>query len=246
MESILTRILATKSKEASLIGDILPSRSYPAPARIAKTNKFQIIAEIKPKSPSQGRVLGDKGLITLAKSYAEFACAISVLTDNEYFGGSLELMSEIKESVEVPVLRKDFVISTKQVIEAYNCGADLVLVIVRIIDFTTLIEILNKCIELNLQPLVEVFDVVDIESAKRAITDLNMTPESYIIGVNNRNLDTLEMFHDNSKNLYSKLPANSIKFSLSGISTKHQIEELDQIGYDGALIGYGLNQNPFR
>jgi indole-3-glycerol phosphate synthase len=245
MESVLSRILATKVQEVSLIGDILPSRKFPAPTRITKTNKFQIIAEIKPKSPSQGKVLGDKGLITLAKSYAEFACTISVLTDNEYFGGSLQLMSEIKGVVEVPVLRKDFVVSTKQVIEAYNHGADLVLVIIRIIDYKALIVILNKCIELNLQPLIEVFDLYDIQSAKRAITELNMTAESYIIGVNNRNLDTLEMFLDNSKNLFEQLPLDSIKFSLSGISTSKQIEELVNIGYDGALIGYGLTQNPF-
>jgi indole-3-glycerol phosphate synthase len=243
MTLILTQILENKKREISLIGDIEPSRKFPAPIRITKTNNLQIIAEIKPKSPSHGSILEGKDLIEVALNYSKFASALSVLTDQEHFGGSLELLSNIKKEVAIPVLRKDFIIDAKQVIETFNNGADLILIIVKIIDYPTLIKVLSKSIELGLQSLIEVFDIVDTTIAKKAIKELHMTPDQYVIGVNNRNIDTFEMFLYNSKDLYSELPQDSIKFSLSGISTEEQKQELQSVGYDGALIGFGLTQN---
>ena len=168
--------------------------------------------------------------------------AVSVLTDREFFRGSLEDLKAVREAVELPLLRKDFILDEVQILEARAYGADTVLLIVRILDFRRLRDLINFSLELGMPPLVEIFS---LEEAKIALE-----AGAQIIGINNRDLDTLRTDINLTRELAPKIKELGAEFVIaeSGIETREQIEELMNCGVDAFLIGTSLmrSEDPYR
>ncbi|MFH1576459.1 MAG: indole-3-glycerol phosphate synthase TrpC [Candidatus Margulisiibacteriota bacterium] len=197
-----------------------------------KKGKFSLIAEIKKASPSAGIIRREFDPIYLAKTYEESgAAAISVLTDEKFFQGKLEYLKAAKESTTIPVLRKDFIIDEAQVYEARIAGADAILLIARVLSDDELVKFLKLTQELGLQALVEVYSAEEIERALKT--------EAKIIGINNRDLDTLKVDLRNTVKLMKKFPElkKRIVISESGVGSRADIEILKKAGMDGALVG---------
>ncbi len=194
--------------------------------------KFSLIAELKKASPSAGLIRKDFEPITLAKTCEESgASAISVLTDEKHFQGELDYLKAAKESTTIPILRKDFIIDEEQVYEARIAGADALLLIVRILSDEQLGVLLKLTEELGMQALLEVHDAGEIERALKT--------DAKIIGINNRDLDTLKVDLQNTVQLIEKFPQlrERIVISESGIKSREDIEKLKKAGSDGVLIG---------
>jgi indole-3-glycerol phosphate synthase len=204
-------------------------------AAISRPGKISLIAELKKASPSGGLLRPSYEPITLAKNYEEAgAAALSVLTDYKFFQGLLGHLKSAKESTTIPILRKDFILDELQVIESRLAGADAVLLIVRILDDAQLKQLFAKARELGLAAVVEVHSEAEVERALAA------NPE--IIGINNRDLDTLKIDFDLSLKLPGKFPElkKKVLVSESGISSASQIYELRSAGFSSVLIGESL------
>lgn len=198
--------------------------------------RFAVIAEVKPSSPSEGS-LGPINPIDLAVSYqGGGAAAVSVLTEPTEFGGSLRLLGDIAASVQVPVLRKDFIVDPYQVWEARAHGADGALLIARMLDRKSLRELLQTATEAGLFVLLEAFDVADLELIGTAV---DVAP-SLMVGVNSRDLTTLEVRRDAHAQLAPHLPSGPRAIAESGIDTVQQVGEVSRLGYDGVLVGTAL------
>ena len=201
---------------------------------LASNDSINIIAEFKRRSPSKGviRVGADPGEI--AEQYVlGGAKGISVLTEENFFDGSLEDLRAIRKSVEVPVLRKDFIFDKYQVYEAAAAGADAVLLIVAAIldeDLIDLREVIEE--ELKMDALVEVHDDSELERAASCGAN--------IIGVNNRDLRTFEVSIDTSFRLIDQAPPESLLISESGLNSAGELHRLKLAGYSGFLIGESL------
>jgi len=199
-----------------------------------KRKRPVLIAEIKPKSPSGG-VLYKGNLVELAKTYQlAGADAISVLTDRKFFGGSPELLREIKKIVGVPLFRKDFIISEAQLIESLLLGADAVLLIARILKLSQLKNLINLSLILGLVPVVEVFNERDIQAALEAGAQL--------IGVNSRDIQTLKINEGQALRVLKKIPNNVIPLFFSGIKTRQDMQRAINAGAKGVLVGTTLLQ----
>ncbi|MBN1793695.1 MAG: indole-3-glycerol phosphate synthase TrpC [Candidatus Omnitrophica bacterium] len=193
----------------------------------------RIIAEIKRRSPSKGVLREGIEVASLARTYEDSgACALSVLIDHRFFGGSIEDLEQAVQSVDIPVLYKDFIVTEYQVYEACAYGASAVLLIARILDDDTLLLLTTIARELGLDPLLEVHDTTDLERA------LKTNPS--LIGVNNRNLDTFTVDITISKDLLPTVPEGIITVCESGIETAEDIHELSRQGADAFLIGESL------
>ena len=196
-------------------------------------NTIDIIAEIKRKSPSMGDILPNSTPKEIAKAYAtNGASAISVLTDEPFFGGKLEYISDVKAEVKIPVLRKDFIISEYQIWESYFAGADAILLIADLLDFSQLNTLYELARELGLHVLVETHDLDLIP----IIASLN--PE--IVGINCRNLKNMGTDLNWFTPAIELLPADSIKVAESGIFENSQLEFIETLGFDAALVGTSL------
>jgi indole-3-glycerol phosphate synthase len=194
---------------------------------------MSFICEIKKASPSKGIISQDFRYIETAKEYeAAGAAAISVLTEPDFFLGGNKYLTEIKNTVKIPVLRKDFIIDQYQIFEAKNIGADAILLICAILDFYTLKEFMATARDLGLSCLVEAHDEKEVETALKA--------DAKIIGVNNRNLKNFEVDIYNSIKLRKLVPENKIFVSESGIKTKEDIDILRLNKVDAVLIGEEL------
>lgn len=191
-----------------------------------------IIAECKKASPSSGILKENYDPIKIAQTYEMLgASAISVLTDETFFLGSLLDLQHVSNSVHIPVLRKDFILSEIQIYEAMLYGADAVLLIVRILDSSTLEKLIRICINENLDYILEIHSKEELDIALRFPVK--------IIGINHRNLDTLEMDLELSKNLAPLIKKHNKEILIiaeSGIEEPNIIEELESI-VDGFLIG---------
>jgi indole-3-glycerol phosphate synthase len=189
-----------------------------------------IIAELKRKSPSRGILRRDYRPVEIAAGYqAAGARALSVLTDAPYFGGSLEDLREAREATSLPVLRKDFIIDEYQVAEAAAAGADAILLIVAALDDRQLRLLFNRAAELGLDALVEVHSEEELERAAAL--------GARLIGVNNRDLATLEVSIETSLRLAPRLPAGTLAVSESGLRSRADLERLEAAGYRAFLIG---------
>jgi indole-3-glycerol phosphate synthase len=194
---------------------------------------LSVIAEIKRRSPAKGDLRPELDPGELAGGYARGgAAALSVLTDERYFRGSDADLRIARSAVSIPVLRKDFTIDPYQVFEARALGADAVLFIVRALPDALLQDLLSLADELGLSSLVEVHDERELERALRTT--------ARIIGVNNRNLDTLSVDWQTSLRLRPLLPADRMTVSESGIESPQQALRLRQAGYDAILVGEAL------
>lgn len=263
---ILDKILASKLDEVAQRKAAMPvrelkSRISDAPIPLDFMRKLArsaagipaVIAEVKKASPSKGLIRPDFDPISIAKSYeAGGASAISVLTDERFFQGSLDYLRKMKRTVSLPVLRKDFIIDEYQIFEARAAGADAVLLIVAALETDTLAELMNRATETGMACLVEVHDENEMEIA--------IDSGAPLIGINNRNLQTFEVSLETTEKLlgtvigsdYSsrKAASNSPllegrtgkwKFvSESGIFTRADMERLGAAGADAVLIGEAL------
>ena len=194
---------------------------------------IQIIAEIKRQSPSEGNIniLADPG--KTAKAFAKNgASCISVLTDQHYFGGHLEFIQQVKAVVELPVLRKDFIISEYQVWESFHGGADAIILIADAIDASILKDLYQLSCELGLHVLIETHHADHLNWISR------LDPK--IIGVNCRNLENMETDITRFENMIKELPVNSIKVAESGIMSHSDLEYVSKLGFHAALVGSSL------
>ncbi len=189
-----------------------------------------IIAEFKRKSPSKS-IINDKAEAdrTTMQYIQAGASAVSVLTDENFFGGSDEDFLAARTVNSCPMLRKDFIIDEYQIIEAKSIGADVILLIAAILDSTKVKHFVKVAHSLNLEVLLEVHDQEEIE--------VNLNSGADLMGVNNRNLKTFEISTEVSKRLYPLIPNDVIKVSESGIDKVETILELRKIGFQGFLMG---------
>ncbi len=200
---------------------------------LAEPEPISIIAEVKKASPSKGLLCPDFDPVALATDYQQAgASAISVLTDKEFFQGSLEYLHLARSVTSLPVIRKDFIIDHFQVEQADVWGADAILLIVAILDQVLMEELFAHARERGMDCLVEVHDEYEAERAMRAEVDL--------IGVNNRNLKDFSVSLDTTFRLREMIPGNIPVVSESGISSREQIEELESGGVCAVLIGESI------
>ncbi len=238
---ILSEIVAHKRKEVDSQKELYPTKLLEqsiyyegTPVSLKKyllqEDKSGIIAEIKRKSPSKGTINAHVSIERTSIGYMQAgASGLSVLTDEKYFGGSVEDLKEARSFNFCPILRKDFMIDEYQVIEAKSIGADVILLIAAVLSKSE-IETLGRLAQsLGMEVLLEVHNE---EELYRSITDA-----VELIGVNNRNLKTFETDVNTSKDLADKIPNEFTKVSESGISNPETIHELKEYGFEGFLIG---------
>ena len=210
--------------------DARPARPGCFRAALARRDRVNIIAECKRRSPSRGVLRADYDAVAIATGYARGgAAAISVLTEPTFFDGSLADLSGVREAVETPLLRKDFIVSEYQLFEARAAGADAVLLIVAALSSQALQALAGRAASLGLDVLVEVHDAQELTIA----IDAGAT----IVGVNNRNLRTLAVDVRASEDLMAGMPAGVVAVSESGLKTTADLRHLRAAGYSAFLIG---------
>ncbi|HKU78114.1 MAG TPA: indole-3-glycerol phosphate synthase TrpC [Pyrinomonadaceae bacterium] len=199
-----------------------------------RADRINVIAEFKRRSPSKGIIRPDADLVQIVKGYeAGGATAISVLTEEDYFSGSLDDLRTVKAGVRLPVLRKDFVFDEYQVYESAAAGADAILLIVAALDDDLLARLRRLAEdELGLDALVEVHTR---DEMKRAVTC-----GANLIGVNNRDLRTFEVSLETSLSLASEAPSDALLVSESGLRSREDLNRLHAAGFRGFLIGETL------
>ena len=198
-----------------------------------KSDHIRIIAEVKQSSPSRGMLRPDFDPIELAQIYAEGgAAAISVLTETNYFMGSIEHLAAIKEVVQLPLLRKDFIFDTYQVYESRAYGANALLLIAAILSQRQLKELVSLSHSLGLRCLVEVHNEGEVERA--------VLSEAEIIGINNRDLNTFAVDINTTRRLRPLIPKEKIVVSESGIRSRSDMEKLRKWRVDAVLVGEAL------
>jgi indole-3-glycerol phosphate synthase len=208
----------------------LPDRSGRFRAALSRADRVNIIAECKRRSPSRGVLRADYDPVAIARSYADGgAAAISVLTEPGFFDGSLEHLIAVRAAVDVPVLRKDFIVSEYQLLEARAAGADAVLLIVAALRPVELKVLYDHASRFGLDVLVEVHDDKELAIAVDA--------GAQIIGVNNRNLRTLDVDVHASDALIRQVPADTIAVSESGLKAADDLQRLRGLGYRAFLVG---------
>lgn len=209
------------------------SRETPIDLSVMADNGFFLIAEAKRNSPSKGILRDPFKPVELACAYQQGgASAVSVVTEKHFFGGLLEYLPAVKAAIDLPVLRKDFIVTQRQVIESYNLGADMLLLITACLEETQLAELHKASVELGLTPIVEVHDPCELEKA--------LAVEPSIIGINNRNLNDFSVDTDTTLNIAREIPEGISVISESGIFCHQQIRELMDNGITGALVGESL------
>jgi indole-3-glycerol phosphate synthase len=220
----------------------LENRSNAAPHRfrtaLQRHDRVNIIAEIKRASPSKGVINDQINVTERAREYElGGAAAVSVLTEEDFFKGSLEDLRLVRQATSLPVLRKDFIIDEFQIYEAAASGADAILLIAAALGDDELRQFISIAeTKLGLDVLLEVHDLDELERAKQL--------DAAVIGVNNRNLHSFEVSLDVSRELALNKPADSLFISESGLSSANEILELHKLGFNAFLIGETLMRSP--
>ena len=238
--NILDKIVGDKRKEVALRKQLIPisqleasvlfDRPLNSLAAALRVSNSGIIAEHKRRSPSRAVINQGLNVQDVAQGYENAGvCGMSVLTDGKYFGGALDDLVLARASTQLPLLRKEFIIDSYQILEAKAYGADVILLIAAILDREEikLLSELAKTLELDV--LLEVHNEEELHKS--------LMPSLDMLGVNNRNLKTFEVSLETSKSLATKIPNEFVKVSESGISTVNAIKELQPYGYQGFLIG---------
>ncbi|MCP5522198.1 MAG: indole-3-glycerol phosphate synthase TrpC [Verrucomicrobiales bacterium] len=254
--NILDTIVAQKRREitalpdaevsAARLRDVLARRGgvrdFLAALRQPRAGDVALIAEVKKASPSAGVIRPDFDPVAIARTYADAgASCLSVLTDEQFFQGSLDYLRAIREVVDLPLLRKDFVIDSRQVLEAAEAGADAILLIVAILDDELLRRLLELVVEAGLTALVEVHDEAELERAVAAGAQL--------VGVNNRNLKTFTVDLATTEQLAARLAGalsagEKLLVAESGIHSRGDVERLKACGAGAILVGESLMRQP--
>lgn len=219
----------------------MPRRESFDPKSIFSANNpgIKIIAEVKKASPSKGLLCSSFDHCQLARSYAAGgAAAVSVITDVEFFQGSPSYLMDIRNTTEIPLLRKDFILDEIQLYETVCMGADMVLLIAALHEYDALLQLTEKCKNLGLQALLEVHDNSELDMVR----DLPVG----MVGVNNRNLKSFRVDINTSLNLAQNLPSDCIKVSESGIHQPEHLILLEEAGFNAVLVGESLvkSDNP--
>jgi indole-3-glycerol phosphate synthase len=204
---------------------------------LARPDCVNVIAECKRRSPSRGVIRAAYDPVAIAREYeAGGAAAISVLTEPTFFDGSLDHLAAVRQAVELPLLRKDFIVDPYQIVEAAAAGADALLLIVAALDDGALRALLERTRQSGVAALVEVHDEAELARALAAGAD--------IVGVNNRNLRTLQTDTGVSARLAAAIPENVVAVAESGLRTPADIVALRGMGYDAFLVGESLMAQP--
>lgn len=239
-DTILDRIVARKIEEVTALGRVIPNPAAPSarpflPALQRET--VALIAEIKRASPSKGILIDPFDPLTLARAYAEGgAAAISILTDQDFFGGNLTHLRAVRDKVDLPLLRKDFTIDERQIIEARNAGADAILLIAAILDDAKLRDLHAAAMESGLDALVEVHTQTEMERV------LQLNPP--LIGINNRDLHTFKVDLGVTHALARMVPPGVTLVAESGIFTPEQVHEVAGAGARAILVGESIVKAP--
>lgn len=221
----------SRTKEARMAGCF--ARALTSASVTENTKRISLIAEVKKASPSQGLICEDFAYLRIASQYEQAgAAAISVLTEEDYFGGSSAYLREIRAQVQIPLLRKDFIIDPYQIYEAKLWGADAILLIARLLDDSQIKEFLKVAGDLDLDCLLETHNEQEVQRAIAA--------GAKIIGINNRDLQTFQVSLENSRRLGELIPKGIIKVSESGIHTAQDIRSVLEWGFDAVLVGEAL------
>ena len=196
-------------------------------------NEMNVIAEVKRSSPSKGNLAPITDPAALAEKYQEAgAAAVSVLTEQRRFGGSLADLDAVRSRIEIPILRKDFMVDEYQFLEARAHGADIVLLIVAALSKSQLKDFYDLATELGMASLIEVHTQSELESA------MDISPR--IVGVNSRNLKTLEVSASVFEELIPAIPSTVIRVAESGISTRADVAQAQKAGATAILVGESL------
>lgn len=241
LQQILDR---AQARLAGLIPDLDAwderAASAPPPLRFDQAlsaTGLGVIAEVKRRSPSAGPIAEELDPVELAASYAAGgAAAISVLTDEEHFGGSLDDLTAARHAVSVPLLRKDFILHPVQVAEGRAAGADSVLLIVAALDDQMLASLIARSLGLGMVPLVEVHDATEMARAVAA--------GATVIGVNNRDLGTFTVDLATAERLRALVPAGIVTVAESGITNVGDARRMLDVGYDAVLVGQAAASAP--
>lgn len=252
MRDILEEICTTKRShitqqkkqrsESRLLAEIA---AHPAPRKFRdalmqkrQTREIGLIAEIKKASPSRGVIRADFEPRAIAESYTQAGAAcLSVLTDAPYFQGNDAYIAQVKEVCELPILRKDFMLDTYQIVESRALGADCILLIVAALEKPQMNELFAAARDVQIDVLVEVHDEYELE---RALESLPVD----MLGINNRNLKTLEVSLEVSRRLARYIPAEVLKVAESGIRTHEDCQGLMKYDMSTFLIGESLLSEP--
>ena len=222
--------LLSNSSISKLENSHLFSRKCISLKESIKNNNSGIICEFKRRSPSNQNINYISSLSDVVSGYEEAGAAgLSILTNKKYFDGDTQDIIDIRDISNLPILRKEFIISEYQVIEAKSIGSDAILLIASILSKEEIISYSSLAKSIGLEVLLEIHS--EDELYKISGDDID------IVGVNNRNLDTLEIDLNNSIELYGKIPSKFVKISESGISKVESILKLKELGYNGFLIG---------
>jgi indole-3-glycerol phosphate synthase len=194
---------------------------------------LSLIAEFKRRSPSAGELRPDAGVAETVRAYERGgAAALSILTEERQFGGSLHDLRAAREASDLPILRKDFIVDRYQLYESAANGADAVLLIIAVLDDPSLAALYAEARDLDLDCLAEVHNEVELERA--------LSIDADAIGINNRNLDDFSVEVETTVKLLTDVPAGKAVVSESGYAHREQLDELERIGVDAVLIGESL------
>lgn len=214
-----------KQKVSQLVGSLDFRKAFP--------NGQGIIAEIKLASPSEGDLATPEEVLEIAGEYKYGgANAISIITERYFFKGDIEFIKKVKAETGLPVLQKDFVVDSYQIYESRTNGADALLLIAKIVSPDQLKKFVDLCLELGLEPVIEVNDELDLGNALKTNTK--------IIAVNARDLDTFKVDIKKACKLLENIPDRYLKLGFSGVSSKKQLKEYNQSGANGILVGTSL------
>ena len=238
--TILEKIITSKIEEVKILKKLYSYNEFEKRFFFNKKTKslkrrlelsnHGVIAEHKRKSPSKSIINSDVKLDEVILGYdMANVCGISVLTDEKYFGGSINDLVKARKLTEIPIIRKEFIIDEFQILEAKASGADVVLLIAACLNDNQIKNLSEFAKRLNLEVLVEIHNNQELEKCLLNSVD--------IIGVNNRNLKTFKVDIENSINLSKLIPENFLKISESGISSAKEISILREHGFKGFLIG---------
>ena len=248
MTTILDKIVSSKRDEIAAAQAARPAVELAAALRdappvrdffgaLAGPGPIKLIAEVKKASPSKGIIREDFDPVEIAATYQRHgASCISVLTDQPYFQGSLAYLSEIRAVVDLPLLRKDFILDRYQLLEARVAGADAVLLIAECLEDGQLGDLHRQALELGLTPLVEFYDPANLPRVLAAGATL--------IGVNNRDLRTFHTDLQHTIRMRQRVPASSVLVGESGIHSRSDAQLLEAAGVNAILVGEHLMASP--
>jgi indole-3-glycerol phosphate synthase len=242
LDEILARHREVAARDIRPLDDLVGVGETMWPTRgfvraLAAAPGLSVIAEIKRRSPSKGALNVDLDPVKVSEAYeVGGATCLSVLTDAEFFGGSIDDLNLARASTSLPVLRKDFTVAARDVADARLMGADAVLLIVAALDRLELVEFHELATSLGLDVLVEVHDEPELESALQSGATL--------IGVNQRDLVTFEVDHDRATRMAAVIPDGLVKVAESGVRDRDDVKRLADAGYDAVLVGERLVTSP--